>query len=61
MEMERIIDFCKDHKCGKCPLYDQDYWECVVRTIPLEWDIEDIERRLENYGKEKSTDSRREI
>lgn len=55
MEMKEIKYICQLHMCGYCPFYDQDDMLCLIEMSPIEWDLEEIERRLKNYGKEEST------
>lgn len=54
MEMKQIKEICHKHTCEKCPLYDQDYWDCLIEMSPIEWDLDEIERRVENYGKKEN-------
>lgn len=54
MEMEEIKYICQIHMCGYCPFWDKDCMLCTIETTPIEWDLEEIERRLKNYGKEKT-------
>lgn len=72
MELKKIRDICWNKKdCIDCPLYEVSIFiapegpveteECLLHNIPQQWNVKEIERRLENYGKEKSTDSGREI
>jgi hypothetical protein len=53
MEIEEIKFMCNIHMCGYCPLYDEEEYECMLDHCPNNWDLEEIERRLENYGKKE--------
>lgn len=65
MEIKDIIKFCEDNMCINCPFYDVsetigpegpfDTSECLFFSIPQQWNLNKIERRMKNYGKEKST------
>lgn len=50
MKMEKIRQICNNLICNTCPFYDYHEFECLVKKIPMEWDIDEIKRRLEKYG-----------
>lgn len=60
MELDQIKQICKTHECEFCPLAYEDGF-CMLEEYVYDWDTKEIKRRLEDYGKEKSTDSGREI
>lgn len=53
MELINIKDVCFQNKCITCPLYDDEECECMLEDCPIKWDLEEIERRLKNYGKKE--------
>ena len=53
MELIKLKDVCFQNQCITCPLYD-DECECMLEHCPIKWDLEEIERRLKNYGKEEN-------
>lgn len=63
MELKKIRDVCCKTDCIDCPFYDVsetigpegpfDTSECLFFSIPQQWNLNKIERRLKNYGKEK--------
>lgn len=54
MELEEITNICREHECINCPIYEYELEECIVEHIPSTWDLEEIERRLKNYGKKET-------
>lgn len=53
MELDQIKQICKTHDCGCCPLTDKDGF-CMLEDPIYEWDLEEIKRRLEDYGKKEN-------
>lgn len=55
MELDQICKICNDNVvCQMCSLYDTDNFRCTLYFNPNNWDIEEIKRRLENYGKKEN-------
>ena len=54
MKLIDIKDVCFKNQCICCPLYVEDESECILEHAPITWDLGEIERRLENYGKEEN-------
>ena len=68
MDLKRIHELCIEKMCIRCPLFKYEgaklsnkACDCLLLDVPANWDVEEIERRLDNYGKEKSADRRTEI
>ena len=54
MEIEKIVNICLKNECINCPIYEDELEECMLEHIPLTWDLEEIERRLKNYGEKEA-------
>lgn len=64
MELKKIRDICWKTDCIGCPFYDvstiispegpYESNECLFHNIPQQWNVKEIERRLENYGKKEN-------
>ena len=53
MELDQIKKICKESNCkGEC-IFNEGPYKCYLEDSPNNWDLEEIERRLKNYGKEK--------
>lgn len=55
MELDQIKNICDENiMCHKCPLFDDDYYQCMLVSSPANWELEEIERRLKNYGEKEN-------
>lgn len=56
MEIDKIVNVCKETECDNCPLFYYELDNCILdEEVPCRWDLEEIERRMKNYGeKEKN-------
>ena len=44
--LEKIKSICERHLCCNCPFFDYEETECIVNITPLEWDVEEIIKRM---------------
>lgn len=48
LELEQIKNICDDNViCHECPLFNDDYFKCILYLNPNNLDLEEIKRRLE--------------
>lgn len=60
MNLESIHKLCIEKMCIRCPLFKYEgtklgngHCDCLLLTVPANWDPEEIERRLKHYGEKK--------
>lgn len=65
MDLNMIRIMCWKNDCVDCPFYDSstiigpegpfEIDECLFHNIPQQWNVKEIERRLEDYGKKEKS------
>lgn len=57
MELEKVLEVCNYNEIcvDKCIYFDHEHYRCIFDTgLPFEWDMKEIKRRYDKYGKEEN-------
>ena len=44
--LEKIKYICANHLCCSCPFFNREENECIFGKTPVEWDVEEIIKRM---------------